>query len=100
MQMKGMMWDAEVVATLTRIKPSLELICSVSVFTWLRITCCSIFFCSKTRSCMVQGVHVQQQFRKECTLKLSVTWQLLKTCLIHVAVASLGSAKQGAVGTQ
>lgn len=49
---------------------------------------------------MVQGVHVQQQFRKECTLKLSVTWQLLKTCLIHVAVASLGSAKQGAVGTQ
>lgn len=95
-----MMWDAEVVATLTRIKSSLELICSVSVFTWLHITSCSIFFCSKTWSHMVQGVDVQQQFRKECTLKLSVTLQLLKSCLIHVAVASLGSAKQDAVGTQ
>lgn len=49
---------------------------------------------------MVQGVDVQQQFRKECTLKLSVISQLLKSCLIHVAVASLGSAKQDAVGTQ
>lgn len=87
-------------AALTRIKSSLELICSVSVFTWLYITSCSIFFCSKTRSHMVQGVHVQQQFGKECTLKLSVTSQLLKSCLIHFAVAGLGSAKQGAVGTR
>lgn len=65
-----MIWDAEVMAVLTSIKSTLELRGSVSVY---MVACCFLLqvFSSRTHSGPVQGVHVQQQFRKEkdCILK-------------------------------
>lgn len=46
---------------------------------------------------MVQGVYIQRQFEKEYILKLSVKPWLLKSSLIHDAVASLGTVMQDAV---
>lgn len=63
-----MIWDAEVMAVLTSVKSTLELRGSVSVY---MVAHCFLlqFFSSRTHSGTLQGVHLQQPFRKDCILK-------------------------------